>query len=110
MDKALSPYVQGGGAKKYEAELKKIYGFEDGGAVGGFQVTLPPPAPPPSPRPPPWGGPRGASGALARARLGRRARAPGIPGLVGDPWPCRGSLALRAILGDCGCAGAAEAA
>merc|ERR1712157_526359 len=28
MDKALSPYVAGGGAKKYEAELKKLYGME----------------------------------------------------------------------------------
>eukprot|EP00240_Pyramimonas_obovata_P003426 CAMPEP_0118949866 /NCGR_PEP_ID=MMETSP1169-20130426/50374_1 /TAXON_ID=36882 /ORGANISM="Pyramimonas obovata, Strain CCMP722" /LENGTH=850 /DNA_ID=CAMNT_0006896579 /DNA_START=76 /DNA_END=2624 /DNA_ORIENTATION=+ len=38
MDKALSPYVKGGGAKKYEEELKKMYGFEDGNAVGGFQA------------------------------------------------------------------------
>ena len=30
MDKALSPYVKGGGAKKYEEELKKLYGMEDG--------------------------------------------------------------------------------
>jgi aarF domain-containing kinase len=41
MDKALSPYVMGGGAKKYEAELKKLYGMEDGSIksqVGGFQA------------------------------------------------------------------------
>lgn len=41
MDKALSPYVKGGGAKKYEEELKKIYGMEDGSMqsqVGGFQA------------------------------------------------------------------------
>uniref|UniRef100_A0A7S4JH35 ABC1 atypical kinase-like domain-containing protein n=1 Tax=Odontella aurita TaxID=265563 RepID=A0A7S4JH35_9STRA len=40
MDKALSPYVKGGGAKKYEEELKKLYGMEDGSMqsqVGGFQ-------------------------------------------------------------------------
>ena len=41
MDKALSPYVKGGGAKKYEAELKKIYNMEDGSlssTAGGFQA------------------------------------------------------------------------
>jgi hypothetical protein len=38
MDKALTPYVKGGGAKKYEEELKKIYGFDESGAVGGFQA------------------------------------------------------------------------
>lgn len=41
MDKALSPYVKGGGAKKYEEELKKIYNMEDGNMqsqVGGFQA------------------------------------------------------------------------
>jgi aarF domain-containing kinase len=41
MDKALSPYVKGGGAKKYEEELKKIYGMEDDSMqsqVGGFQA------------------------------------------------------------------------
>ena len=41
MDKALTPYVKGGGAKKYEAELKKLYGMEDGSMqsqVGGFQA------------------------------------------------------------------------
>jgi len=41
MDKALSPYVKGGGAKKYEEELKKLYGMEDGSmqsTVGGFQA------------------------------------------------------------------------
>lgn len=40
MDKALSPYVKGGGAKKYEAELKQMYGM-DGSAestIGGFQA------------------------------------------------------------------------
>jgi len=41
MDKALSPYVKGGGAKKYEEELKKLYGMEDdnlNSQVGGFQA------------------------------------------------------------------------
>ena len=40
MDKALSPYVKGGGAKKYEEELKKLYGMEDDmqSQVGGFQA------------------------------------------------------------------------
>ena len=40
MDKALTPYVKGGGAKKYEAELKKLYGMEEDMAsqVGGFQA------------------------------------------------------------------------
>ncbi|CAJ1936321.1 unnamed protein product [Cylindrotheca closterium] len=41
MDKALSPYVKGGGAKKYEEELKKLYGMEDSdmqSTVGGFQA------------------------------------------------------------------------
>ena len=41
MDKALSPYVKGGGAKKYEEELKRLYGMEDGSVqsqVGGFQA------------------------------------------------------------------------
>eukprot|EP00873_Tetraselmis_striata_P029871 jgi/Tetstr1/450135/TSEL_037177.t1 len=39
MDKALSPYIKGGGAKQYEQELKKIYGFDGsvGSAAGGFQ-------------------------------------------------------------------------
>ena len=37
MDKALTPYVKGGGAKRYEQELKSMYGFEETGAVGGFQ-------------------------------------------------------------------------
>ncbi|KAL7470637.1 hypothetical protein ACHAXS_010881 [Conticribra weissflogii] len=38
MDKALSPYVKGGGAKKYEAELKKMYGMEEdlSSQAGGF--------------------------------------------------------------------------
>lgn len=41
MDKALSPYVKGGGAKKYEEELKRLYGMEDdnmSSQVGGFQA------------------------------------------------------------------------
>jgi len=40
MDKALSPYVKGGGAKKYEAELRKIYGMKEdmSSQVGGFQA------------------------------------------------------------------------
>jgi aarF domain-containing kinase len=40
MDKALSPYVKGGGAKMYEEELKKLYGMDGSvdGAVGGFQA------------------------------------------------------------------------
>jgi hypothetical protein len=41
MDKALTPYVKGGGAKKYEEELLKLYGMEDGSMqskVGGFQA------------------------------------------------------------------------
>jgi len=42
MDKALTPYVKGGGAKKYEEELLKIYGVDDDGTmsskVGGFQA------------------------------------------------------------------------
>ena len=28
MDKALSPYVKGSGAKKYEEELKAMYGMD----------------------------------------------------------------------------------
>ena len=40
MDKALSPYVKGGGAKQYEQELKKMYGMDGSmdGTVGGFQA------------------------------------------------------------------------
>jgi len=42
MDKALSPYVMGGGAKRYEEEVRKIYGMEEGenlqSQVGGFQA------------------------------------------------------------------------
>lgn len=40
MDKALSPYVKGGGAKKYEEELRKLYGMDDNfdSQVGGFQA------------------------------------------------------------------------
>lgn len=42
MDKALSPYVMGGGAKKYEEELRKLYGMEERqnmqAQVGGFQA------------------------------------------------------------------------
>jgi len=40
MDKALSPYVKGGGAKRYEEELKRMYGMDGSaqGSVGGFQA------------------------------------------------------------------------
>ena len=40
MDKALTPYVKGGGAKKYEEELMKLYGVDDTmeSKVGGFQA------------------------------------------------------------------------
>lgn len=41
MDKALTPYVKGGGAKNYEKELLKLYGMDDGtmqSQVGGFQA------------------------------------------------------------------------
>jgi len=40
MDKALTPYVKGGGAKKYEEEIRRMYGLNDGAgaAVGGFQA------------------------------------------------------------------------
>ena len=40
MDKALSPYVKGGGAKKYEEELKAMYGMDGSveSTVGGFQA------------------------------------------------------------------------
>ena len=40
MDKALTPYVKGGGAKRYEAELKSMYGMDGSmdSTVGGFQV------------------------------------------------------------------------
>lgn len=42
MDKALSPYVKGGGAKKYEEELRKLYGMQERenmqAQVGGFQA------------------------------------------------------------------------
>eukprot|EP01038_Epipyxis_sp_PR26KG_P005416 gene5416-7504_t len=39
MDKALTPYVKGGGAQKYEEELKKMYGMDGSlsGTTGGFQ-------------------------------------------------------------------------
>ena len=39
MDKALTPYVKGGGAQGYEKELKKIYGMDGSvsGTAGGFQ-------------------------------------------------------------------------
>merc|ERR1719316_187090 len=30
MDKALSPYVRGGGAQRYQEEVKKSYGMDDG--------------------------------------------------------------------------------
>eukprot|EP01039_Chlorochromonas_danica_P002685 gene2685-2934_t len=39
MDKALTPYVKGGGAKEYEKELRRIYGLDQpGGMRGGFQA------------------------------------------------------------------------
>ena len=40
MDKALTPYVKGGGAKKYEEELKNMYGMDGSmdSTVGGFQA------------------------------------------------------------------------
>lgn len=42
MDKALSPYVKGGGAKRYEAELRKTYGMSAGSdaraKMGGFSA------------------------------------------------------------------------
>lgn len=42
MNKALSPYLSGGGAKNYEKELLKLYGMEDSSNVqskmGGFQA------------------------------------------------------------------------
>lgn len=43
MDKALSPYVKGGGAKKYEAEIRKSYGMGDdnrsvSSTMGGFST------------------------------------------------------------------------
>ena len=40
MDKALTPYVKGGGAKKYEEEIRRMSGLDDGAgaAVGGFQA------------------------------------------------------------------------
>ena len=40
MDKALTPYVKGGGAKRYEAELKNMYGMDGSmdSTVGGFQA------------------------------------------------------------------------
>lgn len=42
MDKALSPYVKGGGAKRYEAELRKTYGMSHESdartKMGGFSA------------------------------------------------------------------------
>mmetsp|Transcript_25823 Transcript_25823/g.33862 ORF Transcript_25823/g.33862 Transcript_25823/m.33862 type:complete len:882 (-) Transcript_25823:116-2761(-) len=39
MDKALSPYVKGGGAKKYELEIRKQYGMdEESVTVGALQA------------------------------------------------------------------------
>ncbi|KAJ1443504.1 ABC1 family-domain-containing protein [Ochromonadaceae sp. CCMP2298] len=40
MDKALTPYVKGGGAQSYEEELKKIYGMDGSmsGTAGGFSA------------------------------------------------------------------------
>lgn len=39
MDKALTPYVKGGGAQRYEQELRKTYGLDGTirGNTGGFQ-------------------------------------------------------------------------
>lgn len=39
MDKALTPYVKGGGAQRYEEELRKTYGMDGtfSGSTGGFQ-------------------------------------------------------------------------
>jgi aarF domain-containing kinase len=42
MDKALSPYIAGGGAKKFEERVRASYGIDEGAdlgqAVGGFQA------------------------------------------------------------------------
>ena len=40
MEKALGPYVLGGGAKRYEEEIRKSYGMDGSmsGSVGGFQA------------------------------------------------------------------------
>lgn len=40
MDKALTPYVKGGGAQRYEEELRKTYGMDGTftGSAGGFQA------------------------------------------------------------------------
>ena len=41
MDKALTPYVQGGGYQKYQSEIMKTYGMEEGSMssqVGGVQA------------------------------------------------------------------------
>jgi hypothetical protein len=40
MDKALTPYVKGGGAQRYEEELRKMYGMDGtfAGTTGGFQA------------------------------------------------------------------------
>ena len=40
MDKALTPYVKGGGAKRYEEELRNMYGMDGTikGTAGGFQA------------------------------------------------------------------------
>lgn len=40
MDKALSPYVKGGGAQRYAEEIKKTYGFEGDGASSGEPCDL----------------------------------------------------------------------
>lgn len=37
MDKALSPYVRGGGAKRYEEEVRRIYGISEN-TMGGFSA------------------------------------------------------------------------
>lgn len=40
MDKALTPYVKGGGAQRYEEEIRKTYGLDGTmrGTAGGFQA------------------------------------------------------------------------
>lgn len=40
MDKALTPYVKGGGAQRYEEELRKTYGMDGSisGTAGGFSA------------------------------------------------------------------------
>jgi len=40
MDKALSPYIKGGGAKTYEEEIRRMYGLDGtmSGSAGGFSA------------------------------------------------------------------------